>query len=102
MGTDTGGEVEGPTHIIDGKSSIPCSVQAVVTGTINYSLQGTMRNVQDLSSTDAIQWTTITAYSGKTADVMDVLPIGITAIRAITASYSSGAELQLNVNHVHD
>ena len=67
-----------------------------VTGTIDFTVQETFDDIQSLGLQGA-QWLAISALSAKTADTTSKSTVGATAIRLIVNSYSSGAELQMNV-----
>ena len=96
-GTDTGGEVASKVYIIDSRAAEGAGAQAVVTGTVNYTVQASLEPLSSASAFGDFDMTAVTAYSGKTADVLSTLPAGASALRVITASYSSGAEVQVHV-----
>lgn len=100
-GTDTGGEVASKVYVMDPRAPEGAGVQVVVTGTVNYTVEATMEPISDVSSFDDFSFSAVSAYSGKTADVISNLPAGVSAIRVITASYSSGAEVQAHVAPVN-
>lgn len=85
-------EVSSITYPIDWRSPYACNIHVDVTGTINFTVQETFADV--LGGTAAI-WHNITALASKTADTTSTASIGATAIRIITNSYSSTAELQM-------
>lgn len=97
VGTVAGGEVATKAYPLNHKSPYAAGCQTSVTGTINYSLQATFSDVLGTADSTTYDWTTIAAYSGKTADVLGTIPQGATAIRLITASYSDTAEIQVHV-----
>lgn len=84
------------------------TVNVDVTGTINFTVQETFDDVlrggkyPPQSATVNSQWLAITALTTKTADTTGATTRGATAIRLVVNSYSSGAELQMNVNHAGD
>ena len=85
-------EVASYTFPIDWRSPYACNIAVDVTGTINFTVQQTFVNVLDGT---APIWTNISALASKTADTDSSASVGATAIRVITSSYSSGAELQV-------
>lgn len=77
---------EGTTYAVD------------VTGTIDYTVQETFMKIQYLSSPQsAASWHSLSALTAKTADLAAQGTDNATAARLIVNSYSSGAELQLDV-----
>lgn len=69
------------------------TIQVDVTGTINFSIQETFMDPQQ-TSTNSIVWSTPTAFSAKTADLVAQLTVHASAMKVVINSYSSGAELQ--------
>ena len=100
VGTDAGGEIETKTYPMNHRSSFAAGAQTSITGTINYTLQTSFSSILNTADSTTYDWTDITAYAAKTADVVDTIPVGTTGIRLITASYSAGAEIQVNVSPV--
>jgi hypothetical protein len=93
------------THTIplDRRSDVAAAINVDVTGDINFTVQQTFDDVQrpglaPQSAYQNSQWVDIAALAGKTADTTAVASVGATAIRLKVNSYSSGAELQMNVN----
>jgi hypothetical protein len=89
---------------LDWRSDVTAAVNVDVTGTINFTVQYTFDDIQRTgqtprSATQNGQWIDLTALASKTADTVSTAPLGATAIRLLVNSYSSGAELQMNVNH---
>ena len=95
-------EVATQTIPLDRRSDVAAAINVDVTGTIDFTVQQTFDDVQaaGIAAQQSVQWLAISALSAKTADTTSVASIGATAIRLIVNSYSSGAELQMNVNHV--
>lgn len=93
---DIGWVDEVSSHIfpLDSKSPFAANLAVDVTGTINFTVQQTF---SDILNGDAPIWSDITALASKTADTVSTAAIGATAVRIITNSYSSGAELQLYI-----
>ena len=84
---------------IDHYSDLNCAITLDITGTINYSVQESKSDIQSLSSaTQSAVWYDITAFSGKTADVVSTANQGARAIRFLVNSYSSGAEAQMYIS----
>ncbi len=85
-------EVASYSFPIDWRSPYACNIAVDVTGTLNFTVQQTFASVL---AGDTPVWTSITALASKTADTDSSASVGATAIRVITASYSSTAELQV-------
>ena len=93
-------EVASITYPLDWRSTMQATLAVNVTGTIDYTVQETFDQIQG-QGTDPQQevaWFPITALSAKTADIVAAASLGATAVRLLVNSYSSGAELQMNVN----
>ena len=93
-------EVSTQTIPLDRRSDVAAAINVDVTGTIDFTVQQTFDDVQvnGQSAIQSVQWLAISALSAKTADTTSTASVGATAIRLIVNSYSSGAELQMNVN----
>lgn len=93
-------EVMTQTIPLDWRSETAAMVNVDVTGTINFTVQETFDQFQTpgIIPTRDCQWLDVTALAAKTADTRAQVSIGATAIRLVVASYSSTAELQMNVN----
>ena len=106
IGTDTMDigivdEVASITYPIDRLSDNTCNIFVDVTGTINFTVQELWSNVYDVANPQQDStWINITALASKTADTASNATKGATAIRIITNSYSTGAELQMYTNQV--
>jgi hypothetical protein len=79
------------------------TINVDVDGTIDFTVQQTFDDVQrpgeaPRSAHQNAQWINITALAAKTADTTAISTVGATAIRLLVNSYSSGGELQMNVN----
>lgn len=74
------------------------SISVDVTGTLDFTVQQTFDTWATVAEAQAVGWLAISALSAKTADTLGAATAGATAIRVILNSYSSGAELQMNVN----
>ena len=104
IGTDTMDigwvdEVSSQTIPIDWRSPYAMNISVDVTGTLNFTVQQTFADV--LGGVAAV-WSDITALASKSADTTSVAAVGATAIRIITSSYSSGAELQMYMKQAQD
>lgn len=96
-------EVATPTIPIDWRAQIAATLNVNVTGTINYTVQQTFDDVfasDTYKAQQSAQWIDITALASKTADLTSSANVGARAVRLITTSYSSTAELYLNVIQV--
>ena len=89
-------EVSTPAIPLNWRSESAATINVDVTGTIDFTVQETFDDIQSLGIQNA-QWLSITALATKTADTTSKSTVGATAIRLIVNSYSSGAELQMNV-----
>lgn len=78
------------------RSESGATINVDVTGTIDFTVQETFDAIQTLGF-QGVQWVDITALAAKTADTTSKATVGATAIRLKVNSYSSGAELQMNV-----
>lgn len=99
---DTVDEVATQTIPLDWRSDVAAAINVDVTGTIDFTVQQTFDDVQrpgssPQSATQNSQWLNITALAAKTADTTSTASVGATAIRLLVNSYSSTAELQMNV-----
>jgi hypothetical protein len=90
-------EVASQTIPLDFYLPLPPTIDADLTGTANFDIQISTRNPlesgivdqEDLAFIDDANWT------GKSADYLDDLSLpGLRAMRFVTNSYSSGAEIQ--------
>ena len=88
------------TYQLNRLSSGAATIVTVVTGTIDYDIQmligvrvGTLaKPLQDGT------WIPITAYDGKTAGVQNTAPVGASAIRILSNSYTDTAEVQVYIS----
>lgn len=95
-------EIATQTIPLNWRSDDGATINVDVTGTIDFTVQQTFDDVQRpsaaaRSATQNSQWLNISALAAKTADTTSTTTVGATAIRLIVNSYSSTAELQLNV-----
>lgn len=91
-------EVSSKTIPLNWRSPSAATINVDVTGTISFTVQETFDHpLQTDAELQGVQWSDITALASKTADTKSVATVGATAIRIILNSYSSGAELQMNV-----
>lgn len=91
-------EVVSKTKILNWRSESPATINVDVTGTIDFTVQQTFDHpLQTDAELQGAQWIDITALAAKTADTTASATLGATAIRIKVNSYSSGAELQVNV-----
>lgn len=94
-------EVVSQTIPVDRASSNMATVGVDITGTINYSGEYTLDDVQDtLTGSQNAQWFALSALASKTADAIGSMPLGVTAVRLKVNSHSAGAEAQMWVSHV--
>lgn len=88
---------------LDFYARIAPQVSAQVTGTINYTIKETfdpiLSNLNDANAVtpSAAILNTVSAFSGKTANVVNQLDVSPTGLIVIINSYSTGATLTVNV-----
>lgn len=80
------------TYPLDWASSAAANLDVEVTGTINYTIQQTFANV--LANVTA-SWSDISAYAGKTSQVVSTISLGATAIQLKVNSVTAGATISL-------
>lgn len=68
-----------------------------ITGTINYTVQETFDDIQNVDRAD-LSWFAVSALSGKTADLASSLTPNATGVRLLVNSYSSGAEARMTLS----
>lgn len=90
-------EVSSQVVPINWRSQNAATINVDVTGTINFTVQETFDAIQT-NGFQSVQWLNIAALTTKTADTTSTGTLAATALRIIVNSYSSGAELQMNVN----
>lgn len=89
-------EVSSQVVPINWRGQNEVTINVDVTGTVDFTVQETFDAIQD--GFQGVQWLNIAALTTKTADTTAVATLAATALRIIINSYSSGAELQMNVN----
>lgn len=92
-------ELSTKTYPINAEADPGACIQVVVTGTINYSVEGTVERI-GASPQQNNDFTDITAFSGKTASLIDNAPAGVAGLRFVANSFTDGAELQVHVKCV--
>lgn len=90
-------EVSSQVVPVNWRSQNAATVNVDITGTISFTAQETFDIIQTVGFQGA-QWLNIAALTTKTADTTSTATLAATALRIIINSYSSGAELQMNVN----
>lgn len=91
-------EVVSPVKMLNWRSESAAQVNVDVTGTISFTVQQTFDHpLQTAAQLQAAQWVDITALATKTSDTLAAASLGAIALRVVVNSYSSGAELQVNV-----
>lgn len=103
-------ETASQTIPLDWRARTPATIHIVVTGTINYDVEGTLENpftrtidrykdnVAPFTFTDQndLNWVNDGNFAARTATTLDDLAVaGYRAIRIIINSYTDGAELQV-------
>jgi hypothetical protein len=99
-------EVASPTQVLDFYANVPPTVHVDVTGTVNYDIQVSAKNIFDrdaaapftISDQEDFAWVNDANFAAKTADLLDDLSAaGVTVMRVVTNSYTATAELQVYV-----
>ena len=89
-------EVASKTYPLDVYLPYPPTVQANVTGTLNFDIEITNSDITTNTGQNTFIWANEANFTGKSADLVDDLALpGYRAMRVVLNSYSSGAELQL-------
>lgn len=91
-------EASTATIPLDHYSSVQPSAQATVTGTINFDIEVTLEDPQDVTEQSSLDWINDANFTGKTASLINQLGIpGNRAMRVVVNSYTNGAEVQVHV-----
>ena len=96
-------EVATQTIPLEWRANTPAMIHVVVTGTISYTIQGTLQDIRDdgaapftFTDQEDLAWFSDANFTAKTATLADDLAIaGYRAIRLIINSYTDTAELQV-------
>lgn len=96
-------EVASQTIPLDWRRQTPPTIHVVVTGTINYDIEGTLQDIYSdgsapFTATDQgdFEWFNDANFTAKTATLVDDLALpGYRAIRVVINSYTDTAELQV-------
>ncbi len=96
-------EVATQTIPLEWRSQTPAMIHVVVTGTIDYTIQGTLQDIRTdgpapftFADQEDLAWFSDANFTAKTATLADDLAIaGYRAIRLIVNSYTDTAELQV-------
>jgi hypothetical protein len=86
-------EVATPAFQLNHYSMTAAVISVDVTGTISFTVQETYDDVQN----GVIVWSNVSALATKSADTTAQCGLHATAVRLITNSYSSTAELQMAI-----
>ena len=95
-------EVVSRTIGLDARSMMAAAIMVNVTGTMNFTVEQTLENINQSSTFSPQQsafWNAVSAAG--TADLAASATVGATAIRLKVNSYSSGAEAQMMVSQAH-
>lgn len=108
IGTDTFDigwvdEIASPTIVLDQYHSQPVTIQADITGTLNYDVEVTLQKPVSGSSApfefndqEDLAWINDANWTAKTADLLDDLALpGVVALRFVVNSYTDTAEAQI-------
>lgn len=91
-------EISSQTIPIDYTSDTAAAISVDVSGTIDFTVQETYSNVQEtLLASQSARWLDLTALADKTVDTNSTATKGAVALRLVVNSYSSGAEIQMNL-----
>ena len=96
-------EVASQTIPLNWRNQTPPTIHVVVTGTINYDIEGTLQDIYNdgaapFTATDQedFAWFKDANFTAKTATLLDDLALpGYRAIRVVINSYTDTAELQV-------
>ena len=91
-------EAASATHILNRRAEEGALIQTAVTGTVNYSVEGTVADAAGSAAPQSLDWIDITAFSGKTAAVLANANAHLSAIRLVTNSFTDTAEVQAHVS----
>lgn len=88
---------------LDWRANTPPTVQVVVTGTINFDVEGTLQDIREdgadpfsFDDQEDLAWFNDANFTAKTASLVDDLALpGYSAIRIVANSYTDTAELQV-------
>jgi hypothetical protein len=92
-------EVESKIYFLDRRSKEGAGLGVLVTGTVNYTVEETFRDIHGLG-TDTDNFVDIAALADKTAELGESATKGASAIRVVFNSYTDGAEIQVDVSPV--
>lgn len=103
-------EFASQTIPLNWRADTPAIVQVVVTGTINFDIEGTLQDFRNPSSApftfddqSDLEWFNDANFTAKTASLTDDLAMpGYRAIRIVANSYTDTAELQVFITHPVD
>lgn len=81
---------------LDSYANNACTVQATVTGTINFDLEVTLEDAYSAVDQEALDWLNDATFAGETASILGQLGFpGIRFARVVVNSYTDTAELQV-------
>lgn len=90
-------ELVSPIYSMNRQGSIEYGLLATVTGTIDYTVQVTGQDIQSLTDADSLRWLSHDTLVAKTANSTGNIDKAITGMRLKINSYSSGADVTLDV-----
>lgn len=97
MSIGIGAESVSPVFPCDGRSGYPSGIHAVVTGTVNYTVQETFGN-PFIYDTETLPWNNITALTSKATTLSSLDDGATTALRVMINSVTNGATVTLWYN----
>lgn len=103
-------EFASQTIPLNWRADTPPIVQVVVTGTINFDIEGTLQDFRadpvapfTFNDQSDLEWFNDANFTAKTASLTDDLALpGYRAIRIVANSYTDTAELQVFITHPVD
>ena len=76
--------------------------QIAVTGTVNYTVLETIDSIHELTDPSTATWTALSALSAKTASLLAVGTVGVSACHLVVSSYTDTAEIQFTTFQSED
>ena len=73
-----------------------------VTGTMHYTVLETVDSIHELAAPSTATWTALSALSAKTADLLAVGTVGVSACHLVVNSYTDSAEIQFTAFQSED
>lgn len=98
VGFDGVGDAEATAIVLEIYDSIAAMVEVVVTGTVNFTVKEAVNPIIKKRSFAGTAWYDVTALAAKSASTHSQVSVGISAIKVVLNTYSTGATVTVNVN----